>query len=55
VAGVKRPPGNVAGWEDFTLAWKRCGPWPAAPRTELALGGRLRLLTGKVPFPIRRL
>ena len=46
---------QCVGWEDFTLAWKTCGPYPEPHDLEVAIGERYLRLTGQLPFANVRL
>jgi hypothetical protein len=43
------------GWENFTLAWKRCGDYPEPHDLEVAIGRRFQALAGGLPFANVRL
>lgn len=46
---------QCVGWEAFTLAWKKCGPYPEPHDFEVAIGRRFEKLTGQLPFANVRL
>lgn len=46
---------QCVGWENFTLAWRTCGPYPEPHELEVAIGQRFQRLTGQLPFANVRL
>jgi hypothetical protein len=43
------------GWDDFPLAWRRCGDFPEPHDLEVAIGRRFERLAGGLPFANVRL